>query len=134
MVSRGESSESSPTRAHLGYVDGLRALAALYVLIGHMWLECFPIVYGPSRLPTGRFAALTGWMLYSHFAVSVFIVISGFCLALPVMRSGGRLRGGARRRNSRRKSTSSKTRCRASGRARNRSSRCWLTAATPPNR
>lgn len=95
MVSRGESSESSPTRAHLGYVDGLRALAALYVLIGHMWLECFPIVYGPSRLPRGRFAALTGWMLYSHFAVSVFIVISGFCLALPVMRSGGRLRGGA---------------------------------------
>lgn len=95
MVSLGESSAASPTRAHLGYVDGLRALAALYVVIGHLWLECFPIVYGPSRLPTGPFAALTGWMLYPHFAVSVFIVISGFCLALPVVRSGGKLRGGA---------------------------------------
>ena len=36
-------------------------------------------------------------MLYGHLAVAVFIVVSGFSLALAPMRSGGTLRGGARR-------------------------------------
>jgi len=30
-----------------------------------------------------------------HFAVDLFIVLSGFCLMLPVLRNGGALRGGA---------------------------------------
>lgn len=38
---------------------------------------------------------LTDWMEYAHLAVSVFIVVSGFCLMLPVLRAGGQLRGGA---------------------------------------
>jgi peptidoglycan/LPS O-acetylase OafA/YrhL len=34
-------------------------------------------------------------MIYGHFAVSVFIVLSGFCLMLPITRGDGTLRGGA---------------------------------------
>jgi peptidoglycan/LPS O-acetylase OafA/YrhL len=39
---------------------------------------------------------------YAHFAVDIFIVISGFCLFLPVVRAAGELRGGASRFFSRR--------------------------------
>ena len=40
---------------------------------------------------------LTSWLLYGRFAVDVFIVLSGFCLMLPIVRSrDGWLVGGAR--------------------------------------
>ena len=38
-----------------------------------------------------------GWLLYGHLAVAVFIVVSGFSLALAPLRDDGVLRGGARR-------------------------------------
>lgn len=39
--------------------------------------------------------AITRWMGYGHFAVAVFIVLSGYCLMMPVARApNGRLRGG----------------------------------------
>lgn len=40
------------------------------------------------------FVAVTGWLAFGHFAVSTFIVISGFCLMLPVVRRDGMLAGG----------------------------------------
>jgi peptidoglycan/LPS O-acetylase OafA/YrhL len=86
---------SLPRREHLAYVDGLRALAAVYVMLCHMWLEVWPVFAG--KWPTGWELYLTGWLLYAHFAVTVFITISGFCLMIPVMRAGGRLRGGSAR-------------------------------------
>ena len=43
----------------------------------------------------GVMGALTNWTLYSHLAVDIFIVLSGYCLILPVARAG-ELRGGAR--------------------------------------
>jgi peptidoglycan/LPS O-acetylase OafA/YrhL len=71
----------------------LRALAALYVVVHHAWLEIWPVDY--NRFPSGSLAFLTNWMGYGHFAVSVFIVLSGFSLMLPVVRNGWTLRGGA---------------------------------------
>lgn len=68
------------------FIDGLRALAALYVVMHHVWLQIWPEPY----LPSGWVLAATGWLRGGHFAVSVFIVVSGYCLTLPVVRRGRR--------------------------------------------
>jgi peptidoglycan/LPS O-acetylase OafA/YrhL len=81
----------TPTR--LAYVDGVRALAALYVVVTHAWRMVWPDHSG--RVPAGVLSPLTAWLAYGHFAVSVFIVVSGFSLMLAVVRADGRLAGGA---------------------------------------
>lgn len=76
-------------RLHLEFLDGLRGLSALCVVIFHAWV-------------TARFHGLpaplenaTLWMAGGRSAVAVFIVLSGYCLMLPVVRSAdGDLRGG----------------------------------------
>ena len=79
---------------HLPQLDGLRAVAASYVLWHHAYLQIWPVDYGIE--PTGACRPLVSWLAYGRFAVVVFIVLSGFCLALPVVSTGG-LRGGVRR-------------------------------------
>ena len=76
------------SRLHLVYLDGLRGLAALYVVIFHVYMKLY--INGGS-LPFG-------WPIaaYGGLAVDVFIVLSGYCLMLPVVRStDARLNGGA---------------------------------------
>lgn len=78
---------STATRQRFDYLDGIRALAALFVLVHHSWLAVFtsfPRNDGPSWL---------GWMLYGHMAVSVFIVVSGFSLSIAPARHDMRLPG-----------------------------------------
>lgn len=68
-------------------LDGLRGLAALYVLLFHCWLlsfRGFPHNSGPSWL---------GWLMYGRFAVVFFLVLSGFSLAISAARKGWRLGG-----------------------------------------
>src|SRR6478609_8926959 len=64
----------------LPYLDGLRALASGYVVLFHA-LPGFSVPYlvGPWRLLKRTFA-------YGHEAVAIFIVLSGYCLMLPVVR------------------------------------------------
>lgn len=72
-----------PAQNHVAFLDGLRALAALWVVLSHMWCCQFGMfAHG------GVAGAVTNWLLYSHLAVDLFIVLSGFCLILPVARSG----------------------------------------------
>jgi peptidoglycan/LPS O-acetylase OafA/YrhL len=73
------------------HLDGLRGLAALFVVLHHTWLTIWPFEYG--RAPTGA-ARVTDVFAYGHFAVGVFIVLSGFCLMRPVVATGS-LPGGA---------------------------------------
>jgi peptidoglycan/LPS O-acetylase OafA/YrhL len=79
-------------RARLDYIDGLRASAALYVALGHCYMTIWPIVF--NVIHSGTWGSFTVWTMYGHFAVTVFIVISGFCLMLPVTRTGDRIQGG----------------------------------------
>ncbi len=72
--------EKSPKpEGHLAALDGVRGAAALYVLFHHAWLQ-----------------AGLGFYLFGHFAVGLFITLSGFCLMLPVVQQNGELRGGAK--------------------------------------
>lgn len=77
--------------AHLAYLESLRALAALYVTCFHL-----STVVDMRRVGTVAHAC-NAVLLRGHQAVGVFIVLSGYCLMLPVLRDpAGRLRGGVR--------------------------------------
>jgi peptidoglycan/LPS O-acetylase OafA/YrhL len=79
-----------PVSARLAFLDGLRGLAALHVVLFHCWHALF--WDGP---PPGRLYGLTFPLAGGRFAVTVFIVLSGFVLAWPLARDGS-LRGGLR--------------------------------------
>jgi peptidoglycan/LPS O-acetylase OafA/YrhL len=79
-------------RLHLAHVEGLRALAAYVVYINHAYAQVW--VDGEMVAPPKAFSPFSYSMIAGHLAVTVFIVISGFCLTLPVVSAGGELRGG----------------------------------------
>jgi peptidoglycan/LPS O-acetylase OafA/YrhL len=74
-------------RQRLAGLDGIRGLAALYVVINHVFLRAFP------GYPVDHAPFWAGWFIYGRFAVVVFIVLSGFSLALSPARHGWRLDG-----------------------------------------
>src|SRR6201989_1289643 len=74
-------------RQRLAGLDGLRGLAALFVVVNHVFLRAFP------GYPVDRAPSWAAWFIYGRFAVVVFIVLSGFSLALSPARHGWRLDG-----------------------------------------
>lgn len=80
-------------KVHLGYLDSMRALAALYVVLYHAPL------FGQYELSEVKLPRVVRWLqialAHGHYAVCIFIVLSGFCLMLPVVKGDGVLRGGA---------------------------------------
>jgi peptidoglycan/LPS O-acetylase OafA/YrhL len=81
----------APARERLAFLDGLRGLAALYVVLFHAMVEAHASGRSISAPAVAAFAALR----HGHYAVDVFIVLSGYCLMRPVARDpNGRLAGG----------------------------------------
>ncbi|MBO3458017.1 acyltransferase [Aetokthonos hydrillicola Thurmond2011] len=74
-------------KIHLSYLDGLRGVASLFVLFFHL------IQHQEGNLPV--WITLPHKVLrYGFLGVPVFIVLSGYCLMLPVVRSQtGYIRG-----------------------------------------
>ena len=68
-------------RLRLEFLDGMRGLAALYVVLFH---AIYPFAKSSGGV---GFKLLLRFASYGHFAVDVFIVLSGYCLMIPVMRS-----------------------------------------------
>jgi peptidoglycan/LPS O-acetylase OafA/YrhL len=66
-------------------LDGLRGLAAVYVLMFHCWLLTF------GGFPANPGPAWTGVFMYGRLAVVFFLAVSGFSLALSPAAKGWRL-------------------------------------------
>ncbi|MGW3029969.1 acyltransferase family protein [Streptomyces sp. NPDC001178] len=78
------------TGSHVPGLDGLRGLAALYVVLFHCWLLAFP------GFPRNSGPLWLGWLMYGRLAVVFFLVLSGFSLALSPARNGWQQGGVAR--------------------------------------
>ncbi|HEY2155860.1 MAG TPA: acyltransferase, partial [Isosphaeraceae bacterium] len=112
----------APARERLAFLDGLRGLAALYVVLFHAMVEAHASGRSGSAPAVAAFAALR----HGHYAVAVFVVLSGYCLMWPVARDPeGRLDGGIARYLGRRARRIIPPYYAALG-------LCWLLAATVP--
>ena len=78
----GQFTASPGFTTRVEWLDGVRALAASFVVLHHVWLMSF------NGFPDNNGPWLTGWLAYGHLAVAVFIVISGFSLTLSPSRHG----------------------------------------------
>jgi peptidoglycan/LPS O-acetylase OafA/YrhL len=76
------------------YLDGLRGLSALLVVFYHGML----FTGHSNEYLLSSFNVVTYALSFGHFSVSVFIVLSGFCLCIPVALSNDKLlKGGFKR-------------------------------------
>ena len=80
----GPNDTNRPPPLRLVFLDGMRALAAWFVVVHHIWIESFP------GFPGNAGPWVVGWMRWGHLAVAVFIVLSGFSLILGPARHGDR--------------------------------------------
>jgi len=71
-------------------LDGLRGLAALFVVLNHIFLRAWP------GYPADHAPFWAAEFIYGRFAVIVFIALSGFSLGLAPARSGWRFDSVAR--------------------------------------
>lgn len=79
--SNNDHEKPSDQRLRLAYLDGIRGLAALYVVLVHSWDNNLTLQ------PAFLWFAVAKFLRYGIFAVVIFIVISGYCLMLPIVRS-----------------------------------------------
>lgn len=90
-----KSKRFSETSAKLEYIEGLRALAALYVVISHFCSMIAPIGSAKFKAQEGTvLSAIMAFFRNGHLAVAAFIVLSGFCLQYGLFNRGdGRVYG-----------------------------------------
>ena len=81
---------SDPGQLRLAGLDGIRGLAAAFVVVNHVFLRAFP------GYPVDHAPFWAAWFIFGRFAVVVFIVLSGFSLALSPARRGWSLGGVSR--------------------------------------
>jgi peptidoglycan/LPS O-acetylase OafA/YrhL len=68
----------------LHYLDGVRGLAAFYVVLHHAYLQ---VAWQHQTTLLSLVKFLTKWLEYGSFSVVIFIVLSGYCLTLPVVKT-----------------------------------------------
>jgi peptidoglycan/LPS O-acetylase OafA/YrhL len=91
-AARDPAPQPRPARVRLDFIEGMRAVGALMVLLNHGYAQIWE-TEGARPIPSAL-SWLSLSMVTGHLAVSVFICISGFCLMLPVARGDGTLPGG----------------------------------------
>ena len=87
---RRASSMVPPPAERLAFLEGIRGVLALYVVLSHLFTMVDPsaVTGRPSTAPPWL-QALAAPFLYGHVAVAMFIVVSGFALQLGLLQSGG---------------------------------------------
>lgn len=84
--------ENKAPLAHILYLDGLRAVAAIFVVMHHGVLQYYSYENVWDLPLYKRIFILI--FLQGHYAVDIFIVISGYCLMLPLVKFGYKLKNG----------------------------------------
>ncbi|RYE94629.1 MAG: hypothetical protein EOO75_01445, partial [Myxococcales bacterium] len=83
----------APAAAHLASVDVLRAVACLWVVAYHAgmwWLGAFWSTFDGLAQNRGAPARALLWVTrLGYQGVSLFLVLSGFCLYYPLVRRAG---------------------------------------------
>ena len=83
------------TKKHLSHLDGIRGLSAIYVVIYHAILQYYPSVRDLWSYPLSTLQKILFFPLkHGHYAVDVFIVLSGFSLMLSVIKNNHIIKGG----------------------------------------
>lgn len=78
----------------MAFIEGIRGLSATYVVFHHLWQFA---ITNPAQPPPSWFRVASVFK-YGEFGVAVFVVVSGYCLMLPVISDPDRrLRGGVSR-------------------------------------
>ncbi len=85
-TTRVDAAPQEKARIHLGHLDGIRGIAALWVVVEHIITELV------TRPDAGQLPHWLLMLLYQidvgQVPVDIFIVLSGYCLMLPVARTG----------------------------------------------
>jgi peptidoglycan/LPS O-acetylase OafA/YrhL len=68
-------------------LDGIRGLAALFVVLNHIFERAWPEYPGAIHAPSWA-----AWLIYGRGGVAMFITLSGFSLGLGPARSGWRFK------------------------------------------
>lgn len=79
------------------FLDGIRGLSALWVVLFHSLL--FNGMSDPQIKwsDNNLLFAIEKYLSLGHLAVAIFIILSGFCLAIPVMNNNMEFKGGLKR-------------------------------------
>lgn len=77
------------SQQRLGFIEGMRGLAAFYVVLQHICTLIDPQfrMLRPGAQPAWLAQTMSG-LWYGHFAVAAFIVLSGFCLQMSLYHRG----------------------------------------------
>ncbi|MBS1716565.1 MAG: acyltransferase [Armatimonadetes bacterium] len=72
-------------KSRLPFIEGLRGIAALYVVLEHFCSMADPRPFsGQTSHASIWVQSFTAWFMHGHLAVAVFIVISGFCMQMSL--------------------------------------------------
>ncbi len=87
------SSESAQPKLRFDYLDGIRGAAALYVVLCHIYTD---LVNQLQEAQGFEIVQTIAKLLLTHgqSSVAIFIVLSGYCLMIPVAKASGKLKGG----------------------------------------